>query len=61
MIVFDINKGKYVTIDKTEFKNEAKYYEYIVRCKFNDSIVKSQSGHDIRTKISYSFGDREYR
>ena len=50
MIVFDTNKKKYCIINKKEFKNEAKYYEYLVKCKFNGLIVKPTTSNDIRMK-----------
>lgn len=59
MIVFDTNKKKYCIVDKKEFKNEAKYYEYLIKCKFNDMIIKPTTSNDIRTKINHSFGDKE--
>ena len=59
MIVFDTVKRKYSIISKIDFKNEAKYYEYIVQCKFGSDIVKPTTSGDIKTKINHSFGDRE--
>ena len=61
MIVFDTNKQKYLIINKNDFKNESKYYEYLVKCKFNTEIVKPMAFNDIRTKINNSFGDKEYK
>jgi hypothetical protein len=58
MIVYDTRRKKYIKINKNDFKNEAKYYEYIVRCKFDEEIVQPPSCNEIRNNINALFANK---